>query len=93
MFTPLMILRILFVVATSLAIYHLLRKKGKVKRERPAIIGLIASVHAIVRLIVYSTQGKLDLTNLLTNLTFLLLGVTILFIWGVRSKNNNKRSV
>ncbi len=87
------IIRILVVVVISLFIFQILRKKGKVKRENISIVGLIASVHAAVKIVISMTQGSMESTTfLLVNLAILVIGLVILFLWGLSIKSIDKKS-
>jgi len=77
------ILYILIAVVISLITLQLLRKKGSVKRDTPAIIGLIMSTYPIIKLLVYFAQGSLNRTNILLNVMYFAVGVVIFCVWGV----------
>jgi len=78
---------IFIVVLTATGILQLLRKKGKVKRNTPATIGLITITYAIFKVMVYSAQGRLNFTNFLTYLLLCAAGAVIFGIWGISRKS------
>ncbi len=74
-------------VSISLVALNLLRKKGKVKRDTPALIGLLLGTYSIVKLLVYLAQGSLNRSNFLINILFFVAGAVILGIWGIKRKS------
>jgi len=77
----------LFVVVIAMYPLLILRKKGRVKHNRLAGIGLVTITFAIFKLIVYLAQGRLNHTNFLTYLLLCAAGAVILSLWGLRRKS------
>ena len=65
----------------------ILRKKGKVKHNRPAVIGLFTITFAIFKLIVRLAQGRLNHTNFLIYILLFAAGAVIFGIWGINRKS------
>jgi len=88
------IIRILVSVLISIIILQLLKKKDKVKSERITIIGLISSIHGVFRLAVSMIKVNLELSNfVLVDLAIVVIGLLILFIWGLKRNSKDERAV
>ena len=78
---------IIISLAISNVTLHLLRKKGRLKRDAPASIGLFIIAYTIIHFIVCFAQGCSYDRNLLILILFFVAGVVILGIWGIKRRS------
>ena len=77
---------ILFVVVVAQGIFLILRKKGRVKHQTPASLGLLMIAYAILKSFAYIVQGRFTHAILLIHILIFIAGTVVFTIWGIKRK-------